>query len=355
MRPSDLLVEVWRNVRSGTARAAPYALALAAAVGALAVADARSVVDLHRDAAAYVAAGASVRVLTTEDSVDGVPCEALAGVPGVSASGALSEGTALTLAVMPDNPVPVYEVTTGMAGVLGTRAESAAGVWVSEYTAELLGVGPGQEFGTDAGPMTVAGVFPYPDDGRDSRLRYAVLVPERAEGTYSECWADTRPPTDRADELLMWAVRTGADPAASVNVGQLNTTLGAGFDGAAAFAERTTRFAAPAAVLVGFVLGFTAVRLRRLELASALHVGVSRRALLVQTSLETLLWAVAGLLLVGCALAVAVRLGNPADPWETLAVSAPTAVAAGAAALAGAVAAVCRVREEHLFRYFKDR
>ena len=100
---------------------------------------------------------------------------------------------------------------------------------------------------------------------------------------------------------------------------------------------------------------FAAVRLRRLELAGALHVGVSRRALLAQTALETVLWSAAGLVLVVCALAVAVRVGNPADPWETFAVSAPAAAAAGAAALAGAVAAVSLVREEHLFRYFKDR
>src|SRR5690606_25401050 len=91
MNSRDLLVEVWRNLRTGTARAALFALSLATAVGALTVADARSVVGLHRDAAEYIASGASVRVLSTERAVDGVPCESLTGVPGITAAGAMIE------------------------------------------------------------------------------------------------------------------------------------------------------------------------------------------------------------------------------------------------------------------------
>ncbi|MEU0488107.1 hypothetical protein ABZ249_02685 [Nocardiopsis sp. NPDC006139] len=355
MNVRELIGEVRRNLGTGTTRAALFALALAAVVGALAVADARAIVGLHQRSAEFTAAGASVRVLNVAGNVAGSACDALTGVPGIGASGALAEDGSLRLAAMPDNPLPAYRVTPGMASVLGVRAEAASGVWVSTGTAETLGVGPGQRLETDSGTVTLAGVFDYPDDGRDSRLGYAVLVPEPAAGVFDQCWADVRPPTEEADELLRWAVRPGADPSLSVTLGQLNTSLGATFDGAAAFAERPTRFAPPAAALAGLVLGFVAVRLRRLELAGALHVGVSRRALLAGTALETAVWSLAGLALAGCALVVAAHVGNPADPWDTVLIDVRGPVAAVLAALVGAAAATALVREEHLFRYFKDR
>ena len=355
MNGRELLGEVWRNLLSGTTRAALFGLAFAAVVGALAVADARAVVALHQRAAEFVAAGASVRVLSVAANVDGNACDALGDVPGVVSSGALAEDGTLLLAAMPDNPLPTYRVTPGMAAVLGVRAESASGVWVSSRTAETLRAGPGQVVDTDTGPVTLAGVFDYPDDGRDSRLGYAVLVPEPAAGTFDQCWADVRPPTDGADEMLRWAVRPGAAQGLSVTQGQLNPTLGAEFDGAAEFAGRPTRFALPAAALAGLVLGFVSVRLRRLELAGALHVGVSRGALLAGAVLETAAWTLAGLALALCSLVVAAHVGNPADPWDAVLVDARGPAAAALAALAGAAAAASLVRERHLFRYFKDR
>ncbi|WP_017571339.1 hypothetical protein [Nocardiopsis halotolerans] len=355
MNGRELLGEVRRNLRTGTTRAVLFALALAAVTGTLAVADARTIVGLHQRAAAFVASGASVRVLDVAGSVDGGACDALAQVTGVAASGALAEDGSLVLSSMPDNPVPAYRVTPGLAAVLGVRAESTSGVWVSARTAETLGADPGQVLDTTDGPMTLAGVFDYPDDGRDSRLGYAVLLPEPAAGSFDQCWADTRPPTEKADELLRWAVRPGADPSLSVTLGQLNTSLGTTFDGAAAFGERPTRFAAPAAALAGLVLGFVAVWLRRLELAGALHVGVSRRVLLAGTVLETSVWALAGLVLAVCALVVAAHVGNPADPWDAVAVDVRGPAAAVLTALFGASVAVFLVRERHLFRYFKDR
>lgn len=355
MNARELFVEVWRNLYTGTARAALFALAFAAVVGSLAVADTRAVVGLHRQAAEFTSSGASVRVLTTDGDVDGRTCEALSEVAGVAASGALREDGRLVLDAMPNNPVPSYAASPGLSGVLGLRAEPVSGVWLSDHTAELLGVRPGQEVNTDLGPMRVAGVFPYPEDGRDARLRHAVVVPESATNDYDQCWVDTRPPTDSVDDLVMWALRAGTDPSSSVTIAQLNTTLGSEFDGATAFAERVTRMAAPTAAVAGAVLGFVAVRLRRLEWAAALHVGVSRRALLGTVALETAVWAPAGLVLALCALVVAAHVGNPAHVWDTVAVTVPGVVAAALTAQIGALTSASLVRESHLFRYFKER
>ena len=355
MKARELFVEVRRNLSTGTARAALFALAFAAVVGSLAVADTRTVVGLHRKAFEFTSSGASVRVLSSEGNVDGRACESLSGLSGIATAGALREDGHLVLTAMPDNPIPTYTASPGLSGVLGLPTEPVSGVWISEHTAELLGVGLDQEMHTNVGPMTVAGIFAYPEDGRDSRLRHAVVVPESATNDYDQCWADTRPPTDTIDDLVMWALRSGTEPSSSVTVAQLNTTLGSEFDGATAFTERITRWAAPTAAVAGAVLGFTAVRLRRLEWAGALHVGVSRRALLGTVALETAVWAPAGLALALCALVVAAHVGNPAHAWDTVAVTVPGVVAATLTAQVGALTAASLVRESHLFRYFKDR
>lgn len=355
MRPSAILSEAWRNLATGTSRAAVFALGLAAVCGALAVADARNIVALEQRAAEFVASGASVRVLSAESGVTGASCDALAGVEGVGGAGALREHPALRLDAMPDNPLPAYTVTPGFAEVLGVDAVTAEGVWLSEETARTLEAVPGQNLSTAEGTLTIAGTFPYPDDGRDVRPGYAALVPSADTDPFDECWARVWPTSESTQELLLFAVAADSPEDTALTTGQLNASLGETFDGAAGFDGRITRFAAPSTVLAGLLLGFVAVRLRRLEFASALHVGQSRRSQLATTLLETGAWSAAGLVLAGCALVLASHLGHLGEPGDVLAVVGPGLLAAVPGCLAGAALALALVREEHLFRYFKDR
>ncbi|ASU85555.1 hypothetical protein CDO52_24585 [Nocardiopsis gilva YIM 90087] len=355
MRPAAILSEAWRNLATGTTRAAVFAIALAAVTASLAITDARAIIALQQRAAEFIAAGASVRVLDAAGSTDGPSCEALSGLPAVGSAGAVSEGTPVTLAVMPDNPIPSYEVTPGMGEVLGVRPLSAEGVWIPTDVAEKLGLEAGRTLQTDRGPLAIAGVYDYPDDGRDSRLGYALVIPTVAAGAFDQCWANAWPVTEEADGLIRSAVAADVDPDTSVTVGQLNTRLGASFDAAAEFSGRITRTTVPGAALAGLVLGFVAIRARRLEIAGALHVGQSRRALLATVVLETAAWSVAALALAACALLLAVVPNNPADPLHAFAIDIRGPAAAVPAALAGAVVALLLIRENHLFRYFKDR
>ncbi|GHC73246.1 hypothetical protein GCM10007079_07010 [Nocardiopsis terrae] len=355
MRPSAILSEAWRNLATGTSRAAVFGLGLAVVCGALAVADARNIVALEQRAAEFVASGASVRVLSAESSVNGSSCDALSGVPGVGGAGALRERAALRLDAMPDNPLPAYTVTPGLAAVLGVETVTAEGVWLSEETARTLEATPGQSLGTAEGALTVAGTFPYPDDGRDVRPGYAALVPSADTDPFDECWARVWPPSESTQELLLSAVAADSPADTALTTGQLNASLGETFDGAAEFSDRITRFVPPATALAGLLLGFVSVRLRRLEFASALHVGQSRRSQLVTALLETGVWSTSGLVLAGCALVLASHAGNPGEPGAVLAVSGPGLVAAVPACLAGAALALAGVRERHLFRYFKER
>src|SRR5947208_560552 len=83
---------------------------------------------------------------------------------------AAREADALELSAMPADPLPVYEVTPGLAGLLGVEGTASEGVWLPAPLAESLGVRSGERLDTGAGPMTVAGTYDYPDDGRDRRL-----------------------------------------------------------------------------------------------------------------------------------------------------------------------------------------
>ncbi|GAB3277924.1 hypothetical protein GCM10027589_03850 [Actinocorallia lasiicapitis] len=357
MRIRAIVSEAWRNTLAGTSGAVLFGLALAFVVGALACTDARSVIDLQKRADAFAASGASVQALVAKKQTDAVYCEALSRIAGIRASGALRPADPVVLRAMVANAIPAYAVTPGFVALLASGDSARPGVWLPEQLAATLKVKAGGQLVTTAGTLTVAGTYRYPDDGRDSRLAYAVLLPQPVTGTFDECWADVWPSSPSAEGLLYAAVKVdGSDESGEpVNQGQLNPSLGTAFDGAAEFAARPSRLALPACAIVGFVLGFGAVRRRRLELAGALHIGMPKHAILAMTLLETAVWAVAGAFLGGCALVFATSLGNPADALDLFLIDLRGPLAAVFTAVAGAAAAATTVREKHLFRYFKDR
>lgn len=355
MKLRSICSEAFRNIAAGTTRAFLLGILLAAIAGGLAIADARSVIGIERDAADFVTSGASVRVLVAQRTTDGAACERLAGISGVRAAGALKETDAVVLRAMIANPIPAYTVTPGLIELLGGTTAAPAGAWIPAGLARTLGVGPGQQLATTTGPVAIAGVYDFPDDGRDSRLNYAALFPQAATGTYDECWADVWPLSEARDQLLYSAItvdKTSSDP---VSVGRLNTSRGTRFDGVALFEERPTRYALPGCVLAGLLLGFLAIRIRRLEIAGALHIGETRRAVLSTVLIETAAWAAGALLLAACALVFGVLAGATADPLGIYLIDIRGPAAAACASLAGAVLATFTIREKHLFRYFKNR
>ncbi|GAA3747148.1 hypothetical protein GCM10022225_33660 [Plantactinospora mayteni] len=355
MRARSIASEAYRNLASGTTRALLLAIALATVGAGLAIADARSVVTMERRAAEFVSSGASVRVMVARKTTDAAACERLGGIPGVRSAGALRETEPVVLRAMAGNPIQAYAVTPGLIEVLGGVPAASAGAWLPAQLAETLGVRPGAELATGGGTLTVAGVYHYPDDGRDSRLHHAALLPQPAAGTFDECWADIWPFSEARDSLLHTAFTVDAGSSDPVTIGQLNTRLGTRFDGLGEFAGRPTRYAPHGCALAGLVLGFLAVRMRRLEIAGALHLGQSRRSLLATHLIETAAWSSAALLLAAAALVFGVVLGDTADPGSVYLIDIRGPVAATLAAHAGAVLALATIRERHLFGYFKNR
>jgi hypothetical protein len=355
MRYSTVVSEAARNIRSGTSRALLFAAALALGVGGLAALDLVTIGRLQSEALAFERSAASTKVVAAQGLIDGADCDRLVSSRGVRAAGALRPGRPVTLAAAPNDPLASYVVSPGLGRVLGVSGPGGSGVWMPRQLATLLGVREGMTLAATPAAMRIAGVFDYPEDGRDARLSFAVLVPEPPTTAFDECWAASWPGATALDDQLRWTgeVRPGATN--PLTIGQLNNTRGPVYDPRAALDARVTRWGWIGAGLIGLVLGHVAARRRRLEYASALHAGQDRSAQVATALVEGAVW-------VGSAVVVAVVVGVavtvravPEDRAVVLLAEVPTVAVAACAALAGIALGVSRTRERHLFAYFKDR
>ncbi|WP_402374139.1 hypothetical protein [Isoptericola rhizosphaerae] len=361
MKARSVAGEAARNLVTGTTRALWWALAFVVLVGGLAVADARVLVRVWQDADAFRSAGAAVLTLASEREqvVDGTRCQGLSGVSRLAGAGALRPGTPIRAANMPSSDLTVWEVTPGVLELLTSTARptqvvtgATGGIWLADDLAAALGASAGDDLVTTDGRVRIAGVYSWPDDGRDRVLAYAAVVAVPASGTFERCWAEAWPADEDAAGLLYSAMSPGAD---DLRLGQLNSQRGSTYDLTGSVDSRPTATAPAAAAVVGLVLGCVAVRARRLELASALHARVPKRLLSWQLLLEAGCWLAAALSVTAAATGVAALLGSPGPFLETWATAGMTAGAGAAATLIGTLVGVLATREKHLFRYFKER
>lgn len=356
MRPSAVFSEAVRNLAAGTTGALVLAVMLGAVCAGLAAADAQAINNLRSKAALFATSGSSTRVLAGKGQVDGAACDGLTQSDLIRSAGGLSESVPISLLAAPANPIPGFVVTPGMAAVLGVREVKPTGVWISRELADTLGAAHGQRLDTSQGELTIAGIFPWPEDGRDVRLSYAILQPTPlANKAMDECWAHVWPSTDTADHLIRSATFVKAGSTEPMTIGQLNKTHGATLDTQAEFLTRPTRFALVGCLVVGFVLGFVAVRRRRLEYSAAKHSGQRWWAQTATALLETAAWAFGGLVMANTALILALYLADGAISTEVLAIDARGPAIGLLGSALGTLAALARIREDHLFRYFKDR
>ncbi|MFI8631240.1 hypothetical protein ACIGEP_01415 [Microbacterium sp. NPDC077663] len=354
MRTSTILSEAWRNLASGTTRALLFAGLFAGLVGTLALADTLTISTLQTRAEQFRESGAAIRTLVAEGHIDADSCDALTAASPVSAAGALAAGRPVTFSVMPGSSVPSFDVTPGFADVIALDSRQPAGVWISEPLSDSLKASPGTILATTAGPLTIAGTFPWPDDGRDSRLGYAVLIPTRSEIALDECWATIWPTSQAADNQLRAAATVDVASTTPLNLSQVNKNHGTTFDGNAEYLARLTRGVPLLGALTALLLGYTASRVRRLEYAGALHAGATKASTLATALVETFVWAVTGALVAAAVLAVVARQ-DPGSFAPVFLTSAKVALIGVSSSLIGAAIAVTSIRERHLFRFFKDR
>jgi hypothetical protein len=338
-----------------------FALIFILLVGLIAAADVNAVAGVVRQVVGFRAAGASVLTLKAEQSVDGQRCSRLMGVGAITGAAALRPGQPVTLAAMPSSPVTGVEATPDLLALLQTIAQpitidpgTSAGIWLSADVASLLQAQPGDTVPTSAGPVQVAAIYTWPDDGRGRDLGYAMVTPVAADGVFSQCWIETWPLSDTVTNLLnLSVINPNPDNPATIN--QLNTSLGLQLDGQALLDKRLTAQAGWVAGIAGLLLGFTATRSRRLEIADALHVGITRTALLWQQLLETVIWVTASLIIVAAALLWLVGALGQEPAWAIWLTGLRAVIAAAATTLLGALLGASSAREKNLAHYAKDR
>jgi hypothetical protein len=365
MRARSVAGEALRNLATGTTRALGLALVFVVLVGGLAVADALVLVRVWQDADAFRAAGSAVQTLSSERGavVDGARCQGLRGADGVTSAGALRAGESVRAANLPSSDLTVWEVTPAVLDLLAGSARpvrsvdvpaqggTTAGVWLAADLAATLGLDAGDDLVTRDGRVPVTGVYSWPDDGRDRLLSYAVVVPVPALGTFDRCWVATWPMDLDTAGLLYSATAPAAE---DLSITQLNTTRGTAYDVDARIASRPTAAAPLAAAAIGLVLGYLAVRTRRLELASALHARVPKPQLAWQQLAEAGTWLLAALVITTAATGAAALVGSPGPFVATWMTAVMTAGAGAAACAIGTLVGVLATRERHLFRYFKE-
>lgn len=350
MRVRSAASEAWRNLVTGTTRLALWSLLFVLVVVLLAGADSLVVSRLLTDAANYQASGASVVVVKAPAGIDGAVCESLTRVSSVNGAGAIRQTEpSIGLAALPGVAIPQWDATPGFQEILAGRHMAKGSVLMSSAAAALSGLTPGTVLPTTSGPLWVDGLYSFPEDGRLPELGYAVVDQTPALGAFDQCWVDVWPQSDEVEALVRIVLRDNPSGSTNVTFSQLNPTLGERFTGASQYSGRVTRFAPIVASFLAFLLGLASVTLRRTELATALHFGMTRPALVLQMTFEAMSWAVVGTVL--CAPVLVFASLSVSDAGTLRSASAATLALAAVSVVFGAGAACFAVRERALFRY----
>lgn len=360
MRLRCVCSEAHRNLSLGVTHALVFLMVMLAAALLLGGYDALSIIALQNQAVARISSLADVHDVLG-GSVDGAACDGLSrNSNGVRESGALRSANSVIPLATPRQEVPVYQVTPGMIQLIAdsqrssSMAADSTKVWVSTDLADLFGITEGSVLPTNDGAVTVGGVYKWPNDGRDTRLSFAFVVPvNETDGQFQECWAEQWPVDDQLDALLYTTV-VADQSAQNVGVLSMNNSYSQ-WDSEAAYRSRTTRIAPWIGLGVGVACGAIAVIRRRLEYAGALHAGQSRGSMLLGVALETLTWAGLAAISAGMLLAGLCERMCPADTTTVMqqCVRVPVAMLAGAL-VAALLCGVC-IRESRLLKYFKSR
>ena len=231
MRLGSIISETLRNIASGTAHALAMFLAVLFAGTLLGGYEAMSVMGLETEAAVRIRAFADVKTVVG-GNVDGLACDRLSdhGDPSFI-SGAMRSGPQVVPLATKGIELSSYEVTAGMIRLITAgdpqEVPDSSGVWVSSDVSHDFGLIKGSRMQTNHGMVTVAGVFDWPNDGRDTRFAYAMIAPAASSGgVFQECWAKQWPQSDQMDELLLSTATK--NPKSEMRPGV--TALNKGFD-----------------------------------------------------------------------------------------------------------------------------
>lgn len=352
MRWSSILSEATRNFASGTTRAILASMALLVILAGTVAQDALAARQVFGAQRAVLAGGGATHIIAAPAGIDGQRCIALRGLKGVVGAIALREvRDRFDLLAFPHSKPALYDVAGDIPAALDARPSRPAGVWLSEAMATRFGTGDlAMADGTTA---TVAGTFPYPDDGRNGQLASAALQPVPASGRFDACWVTIWPSEEASLALLDTAMAPGVD---NVTHQRLNSTFGTPTSTVILLETRSTRWLLSMGAAASAALGYTLIRMRRVELSLAQHLGIRAAHQHIQLALETICWALPASALAAAG-TVVVSTAFTTDP-EARWLLAHIVVGTGtclAATLTGALAASLTIMDKKLYLWTKDR
>lgn len=190
-------------------------------------------------------------------TVDGAACDRLANAGGgvmSTLAGAMRAGQQIVPLATPGKDISSYEVTPGIIRMIaGSTKSDVSGVWVSTDVAKDFGLTKGSVMQTEQGTMSVAGVFDWPNDSRDTRFAYAFLVPVSASnGTFDECWVRQWPQSGQTGDLL-YSTLVASGSSSNAGVTQVNKSFDSHYDAQASYEQRMTRWMPWLGLAVGCV------------------------------------------------------------------------------------------------------
>jgi len=355
MRWSTIWSEVWRNIATGTCLAGLLALGMAIMGAVVTAADTMTIDTILIQVREFRASGGDILKVAAEGQIDPLACDGISQSSTVEASGAFSPAAAMTVLAMPLTPLNAYSATPGFSAVLGIEDRFGAGVWMDEALANRIGIVPGEQMDTVNGPMRLAGTYRWPEDGRDARLGFSVVIPDASSRVFDECWMKEWPIAEGNEGLLRSTALVTPEELVELPILPVNLASGSSLDAHVLFEGRTTRYAGIVTYTVSALIGFISIRRRRLEYADALHTGQSRFAQMTVALIETLVWAVAG---TGAGLAFVaslIRFVHISESPPVLLLQIRVLILSVLGALSGAAVGLMSIRRNSIYRYFKQR
>lgn len=357
MRLASLTGECVRNIQSGTTRAAVGVVMLTGVIVAAFSLDGLAMRNSLLQQRELLNSGASTITVTAPGGIDPERCAALSDVPGVRGAFALrAADRRLTIGALPDSSVSVYDVVGDPLDVLGGATTEPTGIFLARQLAHELSVVPGDDLALlEVEPAGVAGVFNYPDDGRNSLLAASVLQPSPGFGEFDSCWFTLWPPSEALESLGTSVLISGIDLGA-VTTAQLNQSAGRPGPTHVVLAQRSTRYLPVGAAILAALTAFTLVRLRRVEFATARHLGQTRSSQVLQILIETSSWALTSVA-VAAAVLLQVLTSFLTNNEVALVLTNLFAGLTGVllAALGGATAAALSISERRMHAWSRDR
>jgi hypothetical protein len=289
-------------------------------------------------------------VLNAPGGVNGKACDELQTIAGVTGAGAIrSRPDPIALAQLPGTPVPAFDVTPSFAAQLALEKTGPTGVLLPTSLAETLGLTTGEAVHYIDGTAPLAGMYAFPEDGRDATLAYAALGLVPSEGNFDSCWVTTQPYQPEIRTLLRTTLTAELPETNTVEITQLNPRLGQTFDGNQEYLNRSTKYLPAVAAIAALLVGIVATRRRKLELASSQHVGVPRTALVTQLLIEGTLLATALICLTTAWGLIAAQFGTGYGAEYVR-----LGVLSALSATIGSALALATVRPTQLLQYGKD-